>query len=68
MRHLVSVLLRGVVATCWGVIFLSDNKALYESDMSQVSNKCPKRVFSLSGEIFGCVIDLVDGVLSKCKR
>ena len=58
---------RGVVATCWGDGSSSDKKALYESDISCGRNNCPRRVFSMSGEISGCAIDLVDGVQCKCK-
>ena len=44
---------------------LSENKALYESDMSRGMNNCPIKVFSMSGDILGCSIDLIDG--AKCK-
>ena len=67
MRHLVAVLLTGVVATCLGGGSLSDKKALYDLDMSQGRNKFTKRVFSLSGEILGCAIDLIHGAQCKCK-
>ena len=68
MQHLVAVLMRGVVATCLGGGSSSDKKALYELDMSQGRNNCPRMVFLLSGEISGCSIDLVDGAQHKCKR
>ena len=56
MRHLVAVLLRGVVAKCLGGGLSLENMALYESEMSQGRNNCPRRVFLLSGEISGCAI------------
>ena len=68
MRHLVAVLLRGVVATCSGDGSSSDKNALYKSDMSQGRNNCPIRVFLLSGDILGCAIDLVDGAQCKCEN
>ena len=58
---------RGVVATCSGGDLSSDNKALYELYMSRGRNTCKTRVFSLSGEISGCAIDLLDGAQFKCK-
>ena len=56
---------RGVVETCSGDGSLSDKKALHESDMLCGRNNFPRRVFSLSGEILCCDIDLVYG--SQCK-
>ena len=40
---------RGVSETCLGGGFSSDNKALYEMDMSRGRNKCLRRVYDLSG-------------------
>ena len=57
-----------VVVTCLGGGLSSDKKALYESDMSCGRSNCPRGVFSLSREISGCVIALVDGAQWKYKR
>ena len=68
MQHHVAVLLRGVIATFSGCSSLSDKKSLYDLDMSKGSNNCPRRVFLLSRDILGFVIDLIYGEQCKCKR
>ena len=55
----------GVILTCLGGGLSSDKKILYELDMSRGRNNFPIRVFSLSGEIFGCAIDPLYG--EQCK-
>ena len=68
MQQFVAVLLIGVVVMCSGGGFSSDNKALYESDMSQVSNNCPRMLFLMSREISGWAIDLIDAAQCNFKR